>query len=107
MSNRGGDGPAFAWPAGANSIGLATALVATGLALALGQLHGYLGMRASFAIGAALAAAHFAIVLAVTLRTRSRLWAVYTILSLIAFVGIGAATPISGAVTLLRLLSGV
>lgn len=106
MSNRGGDVPAFAWPAGANGIGLAAALITTVLALLLGQLHGYLGMSASFALGATLAAVHFAIVLAVTLRTRSRVWAVYTILSLVGFVGISAVTPISAVLTLLRLNLG-
>ncbi|MEI9900080.1 MAG: hypothetical protein WDN31_08045 [Hyphomicrobium sp.] len=104
MSNRAGV-PSLAWPPSPTGIGLAAALVATALALGLQQLYaaGIIGMTAAFTIGAALALAHFAIVLAVVLRTRSRVWAAYLVLTVLGFVSISAVTPISAAVLLLRL----
>lgn len=109
MPNRSGHTPWLAWPPSLTAIGLATVVVATSLALVLQQLYaaGAVGMATAFNVGVALAIAHFAVILVVVvLRTRSRIWASYLVLSVIGFVSLSAVTPISAALLLLRLSLG-
>lgn len=108
MPNRSGNTPWLAWPPSLTALGLATVVVATSLALVLQQLYaaGTVGVTTAFNVSVALAIAHFAVILVVVLRTRSRIWASYLVLSVIGFVSLSAVTPISAVLLILRLSLG-
>jgi hypothetical protein len=92
----------------ADRAGLLAALTATVLAFALtkARLDGLIGLDVAFLLAALAAMAHFAVVVVVAARRRGLVWSAYLLLTAIGFVAIGAVTPISAAVQLLRLNIG-
>lgn len=92
------------WSADPTVVGLAAVVIASALAMALSELRlaGYIGLESSSYLALALAVLHFATVLWVAFKTQSVAWVAYVVATAIAFVAIGAVTPINAAVLLLR-----
>lgn len=96
---------ALPWPAWRSGAGVTAVLIATVLAIGVKELLAtdLMGATAAFGLCMLLAVAHLAVVLVVAFRTHSVAWLAYAALSIIAFVAIGAVTPVSAALLLLRL----
>lgn len=93
----------------ANMLALTAVVIATVLALAIRQLRldGAIGANFAAVLAVLVAAAHFAVVLLAAIRTRRIAWSLYLLLTAAAFIAIGAVTPISAALSLLRLVVSV